>query len=264
LERCFRSIAGIIAFVGFSVTSSAATVIFQEGVSPTAVYGHLGQDIRGSGAINTASDMLIGYQSGGVLQIRSVLAFDLSSIPAGSTLDSITLTLTVNNTGNGTISGLGAIEIHEIIPNGVAANNMVENQVSFSLWKTGSSWTTAGGDFGGVLASAVVIDGDADNSFDNGEKATFASSAAWLVAAQSAFDTGQPLELILFSPTAEGTTGASNFARFGSDGAGTAANRPQLTINYTPVPEPSSAALLGFTSVALLTRRLRRSASSRG
>ncbi len=256
------SVLSLAASLGFSATSFADTIIFQQGVSPTGTYSHLGQDIRGNGAINTTGDTLVGYQSGGVLQIRTVLAFDLSAIPAGSTFDSITLTLTVNNTGNGTISGLGAIQIREIIPNGVVSNNMVENQVSFSLWKTGSSWTTAGGDFGGLLSSAPVVDGDSDNAFDNGEKATFASSAAWLSAAQNAFTAGLPLELILISPTAEASTGSSNFARFGSDDATTAGNRPQLTINYTPAPEPSSATLLAFASVALLGRRFRRRTSS--
>ena len=251
-----RAAMGLIALQAFAGFAAAATVIFQEGVSPTIGYGHLAQDFRGSGATNNGTDTLVGMQVGGVLQIRTVLSFDLSMIPAGAVIDSLNLVMTVNNLGNGTISGLGAIEVHEVIPNALATNNLVDGQVTWTTWKTGSNWTTAGGDFGILLTSALIVDGDADNQIDNGEKATFASSAAFITAAQNAFNAGLPLELILLSPTAEGAV-SSNFARFGSDTAATTSNRPQLTIDYTPAPEPSAMAMLAVTAVGMLSRRIR-------
>ena len=66
--------------------ASAATITFQQGVAPTAGYAHLSQDFRGNGAANTGAQTLVGYQSSGVLEIRTVMGFDLSAIPAGSTI----------------------------------------------------------------------------------------------------------------------------------------------------------------------------------
>ncbi|MCQ6468332.1 hypothetical protein NPN14_24195, partial [Vibrio parahaemolyticus] len=74
-----------LPFLFFSVVLpiDAATITFQEGVNG---YLHLAQDFRGSGATNNGTQTLVGYQtSPGVLEIRTVMAFALSEIPAGST-----------------------------------------------------------------------------------------------------------------------------------------------------------------------------------
>jgi hypothetical protein len=72
----------------------------------------LGQDIRGlSNQPNTGNVISVGYQSGGVLQIRGILGFDLSGIPAGSTIDSLTLVMTVADTGAGSVANLGSIDL---------------------------------------------------------------------------------------------------------------------------------------------------------
>jgi hypothetical protein len=135
---------------------------------------------------------------------------------------------------------------------------MVENQVTYTSWKTGTAWTTAGGDFSAaVLSSAGVVDSDGQNDFDNGEKATFTSTAAFVTAAQNAFDAGLPLELILLSPMAEAAT-SSNFARFGSDDATTAGNRPLLSVTYSVTPEPGSVGLAILAGTGALCRRRRR------
>jgi MYXO-CTERM domain-containing protein len=267
VNQVFVRCAGLaVAAVGGAAVvapfARADAMSFQQGVSPTGTYANLGQDIRGNAVSNTGADTLVGEQFGGVAQIRTVLGWDLSSLPAGATITGVTLTMTVNNTGSGTVSGLGTIEVHEVVPNGVASNNMVENQVTYASWKTGSAWTTAGGDFSATtLSSAGVVDSDGQNDFDNGEKATFTSTAAFVTAAQNAFDAGLPLELILLSPTAEAAT-ASNFARFGSDDATTAGNRPLLSVTYSVVPEPASAGWAILAVGAGLVRRRRRTAGA--
>lgn len=250
---------GFIATAAFLLVApgsiQAVTINLQEGVSPTAGYGHLGQDIRSNAASNTGADTLVGAQPGGVGNIRTVLGFDLSAIPAGSQITAVSLLMTVNNTGSGSPAGLGTIEVHEVVPNNTAVNNMVENQVSWAAWQTGSNWTTPGGDFGPTLTSGSVVDTGTIGTFTNGEQASFASTAAFVTAAQNALNAGLPLELILLSPTAEAAAG-SNFARFGSDGATTAGNRPLLSIEY--VPEPGASALLLVAAGAFLRRRRER------
>jgi hypothetical protein len=230
--------------------SSAATISFQQGVSPSSSYSHLGQDFRGKdNQVNTGNVMSVGYQSGGVLQIRGILGFDLSAIPAGATIDSITLVMTVAETGAGSVTNLGSIELREVIPNGTAANNMVEGQTNWTFWKTDTAWTTPGGDFGNILASAPV------DSFTNGQTVIFSSSLL-IAAAQASFNAGSPLELILIAPTAEAGSG-THLVRFGSDDNANTSYRPLLTVDYT-IPEPSSAGLLSLAVVGIFARRKRR------
>jgi len=236
----------------------AATITFQEGVNG---YLHLAQDFRGSGTTNNGTQTLVGYQTApGVLEIRTVMAFGLSAIPAGSTINSITLLLVADATQSGNIAGVGPVNLHEVIPNGVAANNMVEGQVTRLNWQTNQAWTNTLGDYTATpMAIATLGNTDADAVLDAGETATFGSTTAFVAAAQAAFDAGLPLEFILIAPTAESTTGSSNFFRFRSDQYTDNINdRPLLTIDYT-IPEPSSAALgiLAAGSALLIRRRNR-------
>lgn len=236
---------------------NAATITFQQGGTPSAAYTHVAFDIRGSGAINNSADLTIGNQPGGVLQIRGLVGFSLSQIPAGSVIDSVTLTLTVNS-GAGNISNLGTLDLREIIPAGNPANNITEGGSTWTNWNNAASspWTTLGGDYSGVLTTAAVIDGNTDNLFTAGEKATFASTASLVAAAQAALNAGLPLELAIISPAAEAGS-SSTLVRFGSNTVTDISYRPLLTINYT-VPEPSSAALLALGGLSLAFQRRRK------
>lgn len=236
-----------------------AVITFQQEVTPTGTYSHLSQDFRGSGATNNGVQTLVGYQTAGVLELRTVMGFDLSAIPAGSTINSVSLRLVSDGSQSGTIAGVGAVNLHEVVPNGIADNNMIEGQVNENTWKTGSNWTNNLGDFTtSSMSTAVLNNANSNTLLDAGETATFNSSPAFVAAAQSSFIAGLPLEFILVAPLAESTTGASNFFRFRSDDfATTPADRPLLTIDYT-VPEPSSALVLAVGGVVLLARRRRR------
>lgn len=245
--------------------AAAATITFQQGVAPAGTYQHVSQDFRGSGTTNNTAQTLVGYQTAGVLQIRTVMGFDLAAIPAGSTITGVSLRLVSDGNPSGTIAGVGAVNLHEVVPNGAPANNMVEGQITATQWRTGSPWTTTLGDFAPApMSTAAVDNANANTLFDAGETATFASTPAFVAAAQGALNGGQPLEFILVAPQAEATTAASNFFRFRSDDfATTAADRPLLTVEYTPVPEPSAAAvglLAGGAALAARRRSNRRPA----
>lgn len=246
----------LIALLG-ATSSMAATITFQAGANG---YDHLGIDIRQNGAASTL-EILVGYQSGATNnhEMRGLLSFSLASIPAGSTIDSITLTMTSNGSQSGNIAGVGTINLHEITPNGVAANNFSEAGTNWTNWGnsgTGVAWTTLGGDFGSVLTSATLDNPNSNTVLDAGETATFTTSASFVAAAQAAFNAGLPLELIMLAPTAEANTAASNFFRFRSDDNADTGTRPLLTINYT-IPEPTSALLVLIAGVPFIGRRKR-------
>jgi hypothetical protein len=237
----------------------AATITFQAGVNG---YDHLGLDIRENAASNNGPQTLVGYQSGvaNVHQIRSLLSFSLASIPAGSTINSITLTLVSDGNQSGNIAGVGSVNLHEVVPNGVATNNFTEAQTTWANWGTGgvgTPWTAPGGDFGSALTTATINNTNANTVLDAGETATFNTSIDFVAAAQAAFNAGLPLELILVAPTAEANTAASNFFRFRSEDFTTAiGDRPLLTIDYT-IPEPTSALIALLAGVPFVARRRR-------
>src|SRR5690242_11559653 len=94
-------------------TAAAGDVItFQAGVAPTVAYDHLSQDIRGNNATNNGAQTLVGYQTAGVLEIRTVMGFPLSGIPAGSTINSVSLRLVSDGNQSGTIAGVGTVNLH--------------------------------------------------------------------------------------------------------------------------------------------------------
>lgn len=252
--------ACVCAFVFACSTSARADIIsFREGVSPTGSYNHFGLDFRTNGQVNTSAELLVGNQVSGVGLIRSLLGFDLSAIPAGSTINSITFTMKAFGTSTGTLAGVGDINVYEIRPNGNANNNMVETETSTTVWSTGNPWTNTLGDFeSAILSTSVVNNANANTTLDAGETITYNSSAAWVALAQSSLDAGLPLEFMLRSPTAE-AGGVSNFYRMGSDGAVAVGDRPLLTIDYTAaVPEPGLVALGLLTTAGFFGwRRLR-------
>lgn len=241
--------AAILFPILLSSIAPAAVITFQEGASPTTSYNHTVIDIRSTGTTNNGH-LTVGRQHGStsVGNMRGILTFDLSAIPAGSTINSVSLKLTVVS-GEGSASTVGTINLHQLTPGGSASNSLVEAQANWNVWATDSPWNTLGGDFGSSLANISISD------YPPGSTHTF-SSASLASATQSVFSAGSLLQLILISPTAESGT-ATNFIRFAADDNATTTFRPELTINYT-IPEVSSAALGLLGSLIFLTRRSRR------
>lgn len=247
----------------FTFPAYGTTITFQQGISPTSTYQSVTQDIRGNASTNNGTQTLVGYQSGGVLQIRTIMGYDLSAIPAGSTINSVSLLMSTDPTqaSQGTITGVGTINNYLVTPNGNPANVVVEGQVTKTNWDSTHAWTTPLGDISTLLSSATVTDANSNGTVDLNETdtATFASSSAFVTAAQDALNNNYPLQMLLIAPQAESTTGASNFIRFASDDytANPTSLRPLLTVNYT-TPEPSSAVLAAIGGAYVLARRRRK------
>lgn len=256
---------GAVLSLAAADPAAAAVIRFQEGAQPAAAYGHVGQDFREGGGTNNGAQLLVGNQPPGAgdnRNIRGVLAFDLGEIPAGATINNVSLRLVSDGSPAGTLGGFATMNAHQVTPNGNPANAMAEGQISWTNWKTGTPWTAPGGDYQStILSSGTVTDADSDNAADAGEAATLASTAAFVSAAQASLDGGFPLQLILIAPTPEAND-TNTFVRFRSDNHATAADRPLLTVDYTPVPEPGSAALLATSAGLLLARRRRRRCQS--
>jgi len=191
---------------------------------------------------------------------RGLLRFDLSgSVPANATITSATLSLTVVKTPGGQANS--NFELHKMLQSwGQEGNKSSSGGGSPAspgevTWNSRSSsltsWTTPGGapgtDFASAASASQFVAGDATYSF---------SSAALLSDVQNWYANGSQNFGWMLLSSAEGTS--RSIRRFGSRESG--ATAPSLSIQYTVVPEPSSASLLlSLSTVAgiVLWRRRR-------
>lgn len=229
---------------------------FQEDVLPTAGFQHLGTEARqGSptGYQGTDTNIRVGNldTNPAVQDMRTLLAFDLDELPNVARIEEITLRMTVDSVSDA--GNVGAIELHRVLP-GPSGEVMVESQANWSQRAAGVPWASPGGDFDATVLA--TIPGSVTSTLAGGMELVFPSSDELVAAAQDAFDTGMPLELILIAPTAD-----NGFIRFRSDDWGSSLpgqlTRPVLSIAYS-VPEPSSAVLAAVGLLLVVVWRRRR------
>jgi hypothetical protein len=189
-----------------------------------------------------------------------VVGFDLSAIPSGQVITSVSLTLVVDSGDNSSnLASLGPIDLYEIAGLG---DDFVETEVNWFTRRAAVPWATPGGDFNPtVLASVAAFDPTI-----GGAAQTWGTSAAFVAAAQAALDASAPLQLLLRSSSTEaGLTTGEVFARFHSDDSASLTLRPLLAVDFEPaaqVPEPSTLVLLALGGLAL-GARVRRGESPR-
>ena len=217
------------------------SLVLRQGVNG---YAHAATFIRfdtptwNSGA---RDQLLVGKNSA---LLRTLLGFDLSGAPAAATVSSATLDVWTDAAGSGTV---GDIELRPLLRsftegagNGSTATNGVGTGADWNTYDGVNNWTTAGAQ----IDTAVLATVSGFSSAQTLTQKTFASSAAFVAAAQSAVRNAVPLHLAMVSPLTEaGLT--NNFVRFASDDHATLARRPQLTLVLTypfvAAPNPGTA-----------------------
>ncbi|HEX6096866.1 MAG TPA: DNRLRE domain-containing protein [Thermoanaerobaculia bacterium] len=145
--------SGSLTACNFNVPVSPADVTLQQGMNgyggvadtrisyydPNVVFGSDGR-------------LLIG--GGGAETVKSLVRFDLSSIPAGAVLSSATLSL-YNHAHNGDVNG-GSVSVHPI------SKPWVEMQATWNVSAAGVPWSTsgmqAGADYSTALDATIAID----------------------------------------------------------------------------------------------------------
>lgn len=218
--------------------ASADTILFQEGVSPTAGFVTPDGGIRsGSQSNNSIGGTLdVGTVSGNIA--RSLVSFNLlAGLQATDQIGSITLQLTKTRE---TANFDKTIYVYLVAP-------FVEGQATWNNSKASTPWTTPGGDFNAAAPLTSLLD-----TSDSGQTLTFPSTPALVAAAQNALQNqGGVLYLLLAAPDAESIAAYAGFAQGENP---TASSRPLLTVT-TVIPEPASLSLLGLAGMTVLTRR---------
>ena len=229
----------LILSILFSVPAiaSAAVVTFQNGVNGYA--GEQDAFMSSSSPFSHFEGATIPVSNNGTSLMRPLLRFDLSSFAGQySDIASVTLTLSKGDVDFGT----NTANLHEVSAlNGdwVATSFNWNTKDGTTAWDGGGGLGTTG--FGPTLASQSWTSTTPALVF------TITGTAA--LSLINDFTTGNNEGFIL---TAANETTGSNTYYFAADTFATASSRPELSITYTPTPEPSSAFLLiaglaGFT-----------------
>jgi hypothetical protein len=249
----FTFIAAIAVSPGSSV--SADTIDLNASKDNTLIESLTGALSNGSGEFFFAG--LTG-QASDENNRRGLLAFDLSPIPAGSTVESATLKLHMS----GTNLDAASVELHRVLANwgeggsdapggeGIGAAALSGDATWLHTFLPGSTWTSAGGDFAAAASAVQSIGGEGSYEWSSAELA--ADVQDWIDNPSSNFGW-----LLLGDESTPGST-----KRFDSRENPATEFRPVLTVAYVPVPEPGGAALMATAVGSLVAfgrnRRKRR------
>jgi hypothetical protein len=210
-----------------SVTSSADAYL--SSANPTSNFGNAGAlSLAGSGAGNTVGPL------------SSVLRFDLASMKSqfdsvygtgGWVLDSFSLQLTAAtpNNPNFNANAAGSVAVEWVAGDSWAENTITWNGIPGLL--SGGTESLGSFSYGGASSGSVSYG--------------LTSSAGFLSDLQS----GALVSMLLSAgdPNVSMTMNSRNF--------GTPANRPQLFVTASAIPEPSRLLLLALGAVIFLARR---------
>jgi hypothetical protein len=222
-------------------------------VIPPSKDNTLYEDITGS-LSNGQSDLYVGKTSenDGFHLRRGLIAFDLSQIPTGATIDSVSLSLFVSKMAPAASSV--SVSLHVALQDwgegassggGSGAPAAPGDATWLHRFHESALWTTPGGDYR-QSASAITTVTTSDRSFTWVGGSLSGDVQAWVNNPSSNFG--------WFIRGVENINETAIKINSGESSA----NVPQLTVTYT-IPEPSAAiALLGAAALIHSRSRVRR------
>jgi len=157
---------------------------------------------------------------------RGLLHFDISSLPADATLDSIALTLTVVKVPDGPNGGSN-FELHRVL------RPWTEPDATWTQADAQNAWTNAGGDFAADATAFTMIETLGQYTFASSN--LFAEVQGW-------FDGSVTNLGWLLLTDGEGQSRSAR--RFGAHEWSDPGGRPTLTINYHTPRTPPPGLLL--------------------
>ena len=207
--------------------ATAATVTLGPSKDNTLYFSATGQWSNGGGQHIFSGRTAINEQR------RAVMAFDLSSIPPGSTIQGAALTLHLSRT----VFGPASIELRKLTKNwGEGTADADSNEGGGTVAGPGDAtwihtfydttlWTVAGGDFSAIVSATTIVDSAFVPGFFTwgSTPEMVADVQGWLNAPATNF--GWALRMA--------TTGPSTSKRFDSRENPNASFRPRLVVTFT-------------------------------
>lgn len=191
---------------------------------------------------------------------RALLSWDIAAgIPAGSTINSVSLTLNMSRCGP-TCGTSVIMDLHKVDADwgegtslasgqeGIPAQAEPGDATWLNTFYPGSFWQTPGGDFSPTVSGSQVV--------TNLGVYTWASTGQMVADAQDWLDNpGSNFGWLLMG----GEDAATTAKRFNSRTNPTGGTRPVLSIDYTPVPEPSTILFVAAGALGMFRFRRRNS-----
>ncbi|MGC4003392.1 MAG: DNRLRE domain-containing protein [Pirellulales bacterium] len=239
-------------------SASAETITLRDGLSTafdSTIRSNATNFDRNFGASNTT---IVGKTTTPDT-IRSVYGFDLSTIPAGATITGVSFRLigdSADANSTGLTDTLELVRLNTAFTEGSGdGTGNSANDVTWNNRTTATPWGTAGGDLGTVLSSLTT----SSDNFVAGQSLSFGASAAFISAIQSIADADGTFYFTIKGTAALEAQATRSIFFFRSAEFATAADRPQLTIDYAvAVPEPSvflTAGAVGLVLAHVVRRR---------
>lgn len=234
-----------------ALTAAAQADVLQTGAAQDNT---LFQHSAGAVSNGEGSAIFAGRTAQSVDSIRrGLIAFDLSSIPAGSTIQSVSLNLYMTQSTGGTSS----VTLHRVLASwgegisssgngGAGGGGGAPSEAGDATWihrfYDTTNWTTPGGDFTAAASASSSVGGIGQ----------YAWSSAGLVAdVQNWVNNGGNFGWLI-----KGNEGqASSAKRFASrEDTSDPIWQPKLTVTYS-VPTPGAVGMIALSGLAALRRR---------
>jgi hypothetical protein len=241
------------------------------------------------GNSSSGPGMFVGTDGGGSNGVKhGLISFDIKdNIPTGATINSVSMTLylgMVAGSGGSTNSGDATprtIELHDALTSwhgstngasGITATGSPPNYfggtghgftaaAGDATWvyasSTNTAWTTPGGDFSPTVSGSLVV--NREYFVPSVWSSTNTGSAQMVADVQNWLNTPSSNDGWLLRNTDETDiqTFRAFFTREGAIEEGISGFQPMLTVNFTPVPEPTSLVLASGAATMLMVRRRR-------
>jgi hypothetical protein len=204
---------------------------------------------------------------------RALLEFNLSSIPAGSIITNVQLTLTLGQVGGATTATIGLFDVTQSWGEGTAESGAsgIGGTGQGAMASTGDAtwdaafysstsptlWTSPGGDHAATASASLFLGTNTlSTAFTWGSTAQMVADVQGWVNNSSTNDGWELINADESDPnTLYGFYSREwDNAHFG----GSSTQVPALQVTYTPAPEPSSSLLAAPAALALLSTRARR------
>ncbi len=248
MRNLLKILVVVSSLVAATSSTSAEMVSLQEGVSPTAGYvadATFVRDMLPGDAHNSTrpNELIIGTSSGD--NLRTLLEFDLSEISnqAGGrvvTIDGVQLVLDAYSVYN---SNTITVDVF---------------QYDYDLDETTSTWNNPDGlgndpNAGGTLGTFL-----SGESFSATGDVSFADTAAFRTAVSGALGSPDNTLRLILKDHNEGESGVRLAYCRSNEYVTASGDRPELIVNFTVIPEPTSAALLCCGALAMICMGRRR------